>query len=302
MKQLFYILFGFCLTFISLQSAAQEKGRLKVGLVLGGGGAKGAAHIGVLKVLEEVGLPVDYIAGTSIGSIVGGLYACGYRSETLDSLFRAQNWPNLFADAAKISRYNPGLLKGDKVVDMLVELIGNEDTIDFKKLPIPFSCVAVDVDKTEEVVLDHGVLAEAMRSSMSIPLVFQPITMDGTRLVDGGILNNLPVDVVKAMGADVVIAVDLTQHKRATQEVEWKQEKGLRWLLQWVKERPDLIKYNENRSQVDVYINPNLKGYTAASFLPKKISSMIQKGLEAGTEMKEALIELKKKLYSPILP
>jgi len=281
-----YILFLFLFIPVSLCAQQTQEKRPKVGLVLGGGGAKGAAEVGVLKVIEDVGIPIDYIAGTSIGSIVGGLYACGYRAADLDSLFNSQSWLSLFSDAGLIRRKNKGILKGDKVEEMLADMIkektGQADSLDFDQLPIPFRCVAVNTKNTTEVVFKSGNMAKAMRASMSIPVVFRVVKMDDMELVDGGILNNLPVDVVREMGADVVIAIDLTQNKRATKDLDWKQEKGLKWLLQWVKERPDLVKYNQNVNQVDVYINPNLKGYSAADFIPKKIKQMIQRGEKAG--------------------
>ena len=165
--------------------------RLKVGLVLGGGGAKGAAEIGVLKVIEEVGIPIDYIAGTSIGSIVGGMYAMGTRSRQLDSLFVNQDWLVLFTN---------------NVREFLSKVTQQKH---FNELEIPFRCVAADVYANEEVVMSEGLLCDAMRASMSIPGVFKPVIQGGRMLMDGGLLNNLPVDVVKAMGADVVIAIDL---------------------------------------------------------------------------------------------
>lgn len=195
--------------------------RLKVGLVLGGGGAKGAAEIGALKVIEEVGIPIDYIAGTSIGSIVGGLYAMGTSSYQLDSLFVNQDWVGLFTN---------------NVRDFLFHVTRQKH---FDELEIPFRCVAADINNNEEVVMSQGLVCDAMRASMSIPGVFKPVIQDGRMLMDGGLLNNLPVDVVKAMGADVVIAIDLQQKQHKDREFSLKSLFGIDGPLNWLVERPD---------------------------------------------------------------
>ena len=260
---------------VSLPLAAQsssennEHQRPKVALVLGGGGAKGAATVGVLKYVEKSGVPIDMIVGTSIGSIVGGLYSIGYRSEQLDSLFKNQSWLKLFE----------GSLMGDSIVWTLRDMTGGIVT-DFDSLPIPFRCVAVDVKRVREVVLSDGDLAEAMRASMAIPVVFKPVKRDGMQLVDGGVLNNLPVDVARDMGADYVIAVDLTVNKH---------KDDLSGLMSLI--RVDLKKYHKNSDDADIYISPKLKGYGAQDFAPAKIAQMITLGEKAG---KSSLKKLKK--------
>ena len=178
-----------------------------------------------------------------------------------------------------------GSLMGDSIISNLRSLTGGREHIRFDDLPIPFRCVAVDMGKMREVVLKEGDLAEAMRASMAIPLVFKPVKMNGMRLVDGGVLNNLPVDVAKEMGADVVIAVDLTVNKH---------EDGLSPLASLL--RPDLKKYRQNRQNADVYISPNLKGYGAQDFSPAKIEAMITLGEKAGKASLKDLKKLKKKL------
>jgi NTE family protein len=250
--------------------------RPKVGLVLGGGGAKGAATVGVLKAIEESGVPVDMIVGTSIGSIVGGLYAVGLRSAQLDSMFRAQSWVDLFK----------GSVMGDSIVHTLRRMAGNCTVTDFDQLPLPFRCVAVDIKKLREVVLSSGDLATAMRASMAIPVVFKPVQLDGMTLVDGGVLNNLPVDVAQAMGADRIIAVDLAVNKHDDYD-----SSSLLALL-----RPDLKKYDRNRKAADVYINPNLKGYGAQDFVSSKIREMIALGEQAGHASLKKLKKLKKEV------
>ena len=264
--------------------------RPRVALVLGGGGAKGAATVGVLKAVEESGVPIDMVVGTSIGSIVGGLYSLGYRSEQIDSMFRSQEWLELFT----------GSLMGDSIVRTLRGMTAaalssmpqprygtgtTGDSLSFDDLPIPFRCVAVDMLRMREVVLSSGSLAEAMRASMAIPLVFKPVKMGNMRLVDGGVLNNLPVDVARDMGADFVIAVDLTVNKH---------ENGLSGLNALL--RPDLKKYGQNCEDADVYINPDLKGYGAQDFMPRKIAEMIALGEKAGHHAQKDLKKLKKQL------
>ena len=254
--------------------------RLKVGLVLGGGGAKGAAEIGALKVIEEVGIPIDYIAGTSIGSIVGGLYAMDVRSRQLDSLFVNQDWLQLFTNNVR-------------------EFLGRvTHQKHFHELRIPFRCVAADVNANEEVVMSEGLLCDAMRASMSIPGVFKPVIQNGRMLMDGGLLNNLPVDVVKAMGADVVIAIDLQQKQHKDREFSLKDLLGIDGPLNWLVERPDWKKYNANRKAVDVYIHPMLDGFGASDFNKTDIRQMIELGYEAGVKSREELIALKRRIYS----
>lgn len=254
--------------------------RLKVGLVLGGGGAKGAAEIGALKVIEEVGIPIDYIAGTSIGSIVGGLYAMDVRSRQLDSLFVNQDWLQLFTNNVR-------------------EFLGRvTHQKHFYELRIPFRCVAADVNANEEVVMSEGLLCDAMRASMSIPGVFKPVIQNGRMLMDGGLLNNLPVDVVKAMGADVVIAIDLQQKQHKDREFSLKDLLGIDGPLNWLVERPDWKKYNANRKAVDVYIHPMLDGFGASDFNKTDIRQMIELGYEAGVKAREELIALKRRIYS----
>jgi len=268
------------LLFFSLMTGAQGTGRPKVGLVLGGGGAKGAAEIGVLKVIDELGIPIDYIAGTSIGSIVGGLYAIGYKPEQLDSLFNTVNWLKMFALG--------------EVGEMLEEKAGVADSIDFDNLPIPFACVAYDTRAHKEVVFRKGSLAWAMRASMAVPGVFKAVEKDSMILVDGGVMNNLPVDVVKAMGADIVIAIDLQQKKHKTRKkVEsWILDElpGLDWLIN----RPDWKKYNENRAAADVCINPVLKDFGTTDFNSDDISTMIAIGYEEASKYRQELLAVKK--------
>ncbi|MDD7318287.1 MAG: patatin-like phospholipase family protein [Prevotella sp.] len=256
--------------------------RLKVGLVLGGGGAKGATEVGVLKVIDEIGVPIDYIAGTSIGAIIGGLYSSGYSVEQLDSLFRNEKWGALFTNGS--------------VLERLEDMVEYKDSMNFDELPIPFRCVATDIKNREEVVLKSGRLAQAMRASMAIPGAFKPVKIGGRVLVDGGMLNNLPVDVVRDMGADIVIAIDLTQKKHKTREFSLNKTLGIGGLLDWLVSRPDWKKHNENRKLADIYINPNLEGYSASDFGRKDISRMLEIGMETGNAFRKDLEEVKRRV------
>ena len=210
--------------------------RPRIGLALGGGGARGIAHISILRELERLHVPVDCIAGTSMGALAGGLYASGMSVDELEALVRSTDWPRLFDDSLERPerswrrkqddrdrlatlgvgitgtgvRTSPGLLQGERILAMFEHNTLAVSAIDdFDRLPIPYRAVATDLNTGEAVVLDHGSLAMAMRASMSIPGVFQPAEVDGRILLDGGLADQVPIDVVRAMGADVVIAVDV---------------------------------------------------------------------------------------------
>lgn len=295
------------------QTAQRHHGssRPKVALVLGGGGAKGAAEVGVLKAIERSGVPIDFVVGTSIGSIVGGLYSLGYTADDLDSLFCHQNWPRLFNDARVKDRsgleevHGFGLMKGRGVVQFLDTLIANSpankrrgiymDSISFDRLPIPYRAVASDVVEGKTAVLSHGSLTIAMRASMSIPGAFKPVQLDSLILLDGGVINNLPTDVARSLGADYVIAVDLTQNKHPDYKPK-KIRKTMTRELKWLRTRPDFVNYNTNRQNCDIYINPTLKGYGVTSFKPKAIRAMIALGEEAANSQYNELVELRKKV------
>ena len=293
--------------------------RKKVGLVLGGGGAKGAAEVGVLKVLEEAGIPIDYIAGTSIGAIVGGLYAIGYDAADIDSLYRNQDWLFLLSDQVKresetflskeerekyivhipLSKERKvslptGYVKGQNIFNLFSKLtVGYHQVDDFSNLPIPYRCVAVDLVDGKEEVLSSGSLPMAMRASMSIPGVFAPVEWKGKMLVDGGALNNLPVDVAREMGADVIICVDLS--------TGWKKKEELKSPSAVVEQLIGMMgqtKYRKNMAEADLYINPSLKGFSAASFQPEAIDTMIQRGELAARQKWGELMDLKKTIYA----
>lgn len=177
---------------------------MKIGLALGGGGAKGFAHIGVLKVLEEAGLRVDMVAGTSVGALVGAVYAAGNlaRLEAEARAITLTDVPLLLSPAWSLS----GLFSGKNALEMLSELLGCER---FEDLPIPFAAVSCDLNSSSRVTFTAGLLREAIRASISIPAVFTPVPRDSTLLVDGALLEPLPVQTTRDLGADLVIAVNL---------------------------------------------------------------------------------------------
>lgn len=291
--------------------------RKKVGLVLSGGGAKGVAHIGVLKVLEEAGIPIDYISGTSMGAIVGGLYAVGYDAKALDSMVRVQNWPFLLSDRVvrnnlpfseketnekylislpltqgKVFSMPAGFVSGQNIYNLFSELtVGYHDSIPFNDLPIPFACVAANMVDGKEVVLNSGILPLAMRASMAIPGAFSPVLLDSMVLVDGGISNNFPVNVAKDMGAEITIGVDLS--------TGLKDMEGLNSIIGIVDQLTSFMgmqNYEKNKEEVDLYMNPDLKGYSAASFNPEAIDTMIARGERIARANWDKIMELKKQI------
>ena len=178
----------------------------KVGLALGGGAARGLAHIGVLDVLQKEGIPIDMIAGTSAGAVVGAIYAWNQDTARIKKEALEVNWRKV-APLIDPSLPKSGLIKGKKIKDLLASYIGGN--IKFSDLKIPFACVATDIDTGEEVVIDQGSVPEALRASISIPGIFTVVKREGRYLVDGGLTNPVPVNVVKRMGADFIIAVNV---------------------------------------------------------------------------------------------
>lgn len=310
-----YLCFWLILLFTLPLWSAERK---KVGVVLGGGGAKGVAHIGVLKVLEEAGIPIDYIAGTSMGAIVGGLYAIGYTPAEIDSMVIAQDWTMLLSDRVKRSnlsfvekenaeryilslpfgmekkdRMISGMIKGQNLQNLFSNLtIGYHDSVDFNKFNIPFACVAVDVVDGKDYVFRKGSLPLAMRASMAIPAVFAPVRIDSAVLVDGGLNDNFPADVVLDMGADVVIGVDL-----GTSDLK---------VLSGLNNPADVIgqiialhgyeKYARNKERTDLLFRPDVTPYNAASFSTLALDTLIRRGEQIAYRQWDDIMALKKKI------
>ncbi|MEA3374699.1 MAG: patatin-like phospholipase family protein, partial [Chloroflexota bacterium] len=185
----------------------------KVGLALSGGGARGLAHIGVLKVLEQAGVPVDFLAGTSMGGLIAAAYAAGLSPEFMEQeALRMASLRRLLA-LADPTMLQGGLFEGQKVREYLSDHLGD---CTFDQLRLPLTLVSVDLNSGETVYLNQGRVADAVRATIALPGLFTPVERGGQLLVDGGLLNNLPTDVVRRMGADVVIAVDVASDKEAT--------------------------------------------------------------------------------------
>jgi NTE family protein len=310
-----------CLLFIkpsfgNAQKAITENPRPKVALVLSGGGAKGFSHIGVLKVLEEEHFPIDFIIGTSMGSLIGGAYAIGYNASELERLAKSLNWGNILSDevpraylskndqvlkqrysfSLPITENKPfslpqGLIKGQNILNLFCGIAGNvPKDADFERFPIPFACVATDLETGKEVVLRNGFLPTAMFSSMAIPIVFQPSDRDGLLLADGGLVNNFPTDVAKKMGADIIIGVDIRDDT-----CERKDLKSISSILNQLIGFFDQAKDSTNKSLCSLIIRPNITGYTMSSFNSQSVDTLILRGEDAANGMREQLRQLKVK-------
>ena len=301
---------------VSLQHLSPSRPR--VGLVLSGGGAKGMAHIGVLKVLERIGIPIDIITGTSMGSIIGGMYACGHRSHELDSVVRHQDWSYVLSDREDLSHQSlherekqntyvitknitfgrssgtggGGFILGKNISTLFDALTAPyHDSIDFSALPIPFACVATNVVDNTEYVFHNGILSQAMRASMSIPGAFAPVRKGDMVLVDGGLRNNFPTDIARQMGADIIIGVDV--------QSELKTASGLTTTSSILLQIVDINcknKYEENMRITDIPIRVNTTGYSAASFTKSAIDTLIRRGEEAAMKQWDNLVALRDRL------
>jgi len=313
---------------VPIDTLSTGPARKKVGLVLSGGGAKGIAHVGVLKVLEEAGIPIDYIAGTSMGAIVGGLYSIGYSPEVLDSMFRRQDWTSILTN--QISRdkllftekeindkavltlpFNKkrvelptGVLSGEAIFNMLTfYTTGYHEPMSFDSLPIPFACVAYDLETGDEIVMREGNLATAIRASMSIPGAFATVQIDEHILVDGGVINNYPVDVVKMMGADLVIGVDVSMitETRESEEEEVLQDDiygSVTYIYQKIVDRIGKEKFLENYAMTDLYLHPDVNPYLTTSFNPQAIDSLLLRGERIARQKIDSLYLFKESVFN----
>ncbi len=315
MKKSALIVFLF---FSFLSSFSQDSiKKLKIGLVLSGGGAKGFAHIGVLKVLEQAGVKIDYVGGTSMGAVVGGLYASGYSATQIDSIFRTINFDNLLQDFIPRTSKNfyekrnddlyafvlpfykfkigipEALSKGMYNFNLLSAVTRSVRHIrDFNSLKIPFLCMATNIETGEPVTLNKGNLAYAMIASSAFPTLFSPVEMDGNLLVDGGVANNYPIEEVKKMGADIIIGVDVqdgllnrTGLKDATR------------ILGQVTTLQSIEKMKTKITDTDIYIKPDIKSFGLISF--DRGLDIIEKGEEASFAVYEQLKKYGNKDYKP---
>ncbi|MGX1927812.1 patatin-like phospholipase family protein [Flagellimonas sp. 2504JD4-2] len=277
-----FILFGF----VGWSQTSAHGDDLKVGLVLSGGGAKGMAHIGALKIIDEAGIKVDYIGGTSMGAIVGALYASGYSANELDSIFRVTDFSQLIQDnvprgaktfyekedseryalSLPFTNFNvsfpQAISGGQNIYNELVRLLFHvKDVQDFNRLPIPFLCIATNVETGEEVLLDSGYLPEAIMASGTFPSLFEPAEIEGEILIDGGVVNNYPIDEIKALGADLIIGVDV-QHGLSTRE---SLSSATEILLQ-INNYRTVNDMKVKAEQTDIYIRPNIDDFSVIDF------------------------------------
>ncbi|MEO1013120.1 MAG: patatin-like phospholipase family protein [Bacteroidota bacterium] len=315
------LLIGFAFLVCAMVVAQKgDKEDTKVGLVLSGGGAKGMAHIGALKVIEEAGVQIDFVGGTSMGAIVGALYAAGYSASELDSIFRAVDFNKLIQDQLPRSaktfyekenseRYALTLpfnrfkvsfpsaySRGQTIYNELVRLLYHvRDVEDFSKLPIPFLCIATNVETGEEVLLNKGYLPKAVMASGALPSLFEPAYINGQVLIDGGIVNNYPIDEVKNMGADVIIGVDV-QHGL----VDRKALNSATEILSQINNFRTVKDMDEKSQKTDVYIRPDMEAYSVIDFNQRE--AILDQGESAARKMYAKLKELSKHGDAPLVP
>ncbi|MCE7925495.1 MAG: hypothetical protein DYG98_20775 [Haliscomenobacteraceae bacterium CHB4] len=289
----------FFLILVSLYSQAPAT-RPKIGLTLSGGGAKGLAHIGILKAIDSAGLKIDYLSGTSMGSIVGGLYALGYSSDSIEKMARQFDWETLLTNKTSLRamimeekeeygkyalelqltgkgfQLPTGVLEGEEMWLKLNEMFAPAYNIrDFNQLPVPFRCIGTDVSTGNAVVLDHGNLVSAIRASMAIPSVFTAVEIDSCVLVDGGVVRNFPVSDVRDMGADFVIGSSVSGGLLPPEKLT-----DAASILMQVIFLPDGLQYQEQVKWCDIYIEHPMDNYSAASF--GKSGEIIELGIEQG--------------------
>ncbi len=314
---------------------AQEK-RPTVGLVLSGGGAKGAAEVGAIKYIEELGIPIDFVCGTSIGGLVGGCYALGYQSDDIRELFQTQDWSKMLSDKIDGSyvsytdkmdkatylfsvRFNTfkdrprrsrraafeeesgrnslvkslpsGYAYGFNVNNLISSLsVGYQDSISFSRLPIPFICVAGDMVSSNAKNWGSGSIASAMRSTMSIPGLFDPVRTGDMILVDGGVRNNFPTDIAKAVGADYLIGIELSDAQPDYDEINNIGDILSQFITMLGKDS-----YNKNIGKSDVFIKPSLKEFNMLSFNREAVDSMLLRGYEAAEAQKAGLLAIRER-------
>jgi NTE family protein len=286
MKKELTLLLIFCTLFGFSQEDNDVQKDVKVGLVLSGGGAKGFAHVGVLKVLEEAGVRVDYIGGTSMGAIVGSMYASGYSAKEIDSLIRTFDFDKIMQDEVprkskpfyekengeKYAITFPlkkgkitipkAVSKGQNVLNLMTELLQHVDTItDFNELPIPFFCIATNLETGKQEILNSGFLPKAVQASGAFPTLLEPVEIGGKLLIDGGVVNNFPIDEIIEMGADIVIGVDLRSDYDEKDELD----SALKIVNQIISFQM-YGNYDDRIKKTDVYIHPDMNKYSVTSF------------------------------------
>ncbi|MBR6121309.1 MAG: patatin-like phospholipase family protein [Prevotella sp.] len=318
MKKLFAMVAAALLMCGMVSAQEESQPRKKVAVVLSGGGAKGMGHIGVLKVLERAGIPVDIITGTSMGSIIGGLYAIGYNANALDSMVRLQDWSYVISDKEDLRNQSlsdrrkqytyifttgmtigkrdmnaGGFIKGKNLAELFQQLCtGYTDSLDFSRdLPIPFACVATNIIDNSEVVFHSGRLPQAMRSSMAIPVAFSPVRIGDKVLVDGGLKNNYPADIARQMGADIIIGVTVQGEPKMAEDMN-----GTMSILSQIIDVNCKNKVDENLAITDLHMQVDTKGYGSASFSLAAIDTLIRRGEEEAMRHWDDIIALKQRI------
>lgn len=298
------------------QEISQEHKPQKIGLVLSGGGAKGLAHIGALKVIDSLGIKIDYVSGTSMGAIIGALYASGYSGEALDSIFNEVDFDKIINDdlprgaKAFYERNNSeryaitlpfegfklklpsALSRGQNIFNTLSQLLLHTNGIhDFKDLEIPFFCIATDVETGQSVMLDKGNLPQALMASSALPSLFQPVTLNDRVLVDGGVTNNYPIDELKAKGANFIIGVDVQDGLLPRKELTSASD-----VLIQINNFRTITAMAPKAKATDIHIKPNIKDFSLISF--EKGKEIIANGKTAALKNITALNDLKFKTHT----
>ena len=313
MKKKSIILIVFLIVLLSVNAQNQSDNQQhapKVGLVLSGGGAKGLAHIGALKVIDSLGVKIDYVAGTSMGAIIGALYASGYSGNQLDSLFQEVDFDNLINDylpraskdfhernnnekyAIKLPfedfkvKLPSALSRGQNTYSLILKLTLHINQIDdFSKLPIPFFCVATDIETGKAVILEKGNLTQAVMASGALPSLFQPVLINNQVLIDGGVANNYPVDELKAKGMDVIIGVDVQDGLASRKDLTSAPE-----VLIQINNFRTINDMKLKAKKTDIYIKPDIKDYNVVSF--NEGLKIINRGKSAAIEKADILKDL----------
>ncbi len=293
-----------CLFILTMcfSAVAQEKERPKVGLVLSGGGAKGFAHIGVLKVLEQEGVKIDYIGGTSMGAIIGGLYAAGYTADQLDSIFKTVDTDALLQDYIPRNSKSFYEKRNDEIYALQLPFddfkIGSPVSLskgmynynllnkllmhvryekDFSKLPVPFLCIATDVVTGNQVILEEGNLPQSILASGAFPSLYTPVEINDQLLIDGGVVNNYPIDEIRKKGMDIIIGVDVQDGKKDRDKI-----KGALDILMQIANYGMYQGMDVKQKETDIYIKPDIVNYSVVTF--DKGDEIIKKGKDAAME------------------
>jgi NTE family protein len=266
----------------------------KVGLALSGGAARGLAHVGVLSVLQQESIPIDMIAGTSAGAVMGAIFAWNQDTDRMIEQALDTNWKK-FGTMVDPSFPKTGLIKGRKVKKLISTFI--PDNVKFRDLQIPVACVATDIDTGEEIVINKGIVLDALRATVSIPGIFTVVKREGRYLVDGGLTTPVPVNVVRNMGADFIIAVNVNPDvtgrmgKTSRQRIEAKKEPNIfQVMMQSIYITTHSLALN-NMADSDIVIEPDLANIGASEF--QRAPELVELGTQAA---REAIPEIKRKL------